>query len=101
MRPMRGTGGMGFPSTRSAGAKLAIALIVVSVLTLLLRRVGIDLLLVPGKVFHGALWQPFSFVFAEVDPFGILFGAMILWSIGGAIEQTWGSRRFVAFAIGS
>jgi hypothetical protein len=32
---------------------------------------------------------------------GVIFGALILWQIGGALEQTWGTRRMAAFAVGT
>ena len=32
--------------------------------------------------------------------FGVIFGALILWSIGGALEQTWGPRKLLIFSLG-
>ena len=32
---------------------------------------------------------------------GVIFGALILWSIGGGLEQTWGAKKMVSFAVGT
>ncbi|MHB8875718.1 MAG: DUF1751 domain-containing protein [Myxococcaceae bacterium] len=98
MRPMRVPG---FPEIRSAGAKLAIALIAGSLLFAMARGLGMWLVLTPGAVFGSfALWQPLTYTFVETTPMGVIFGALITWSIGGALEQTWGPKRLVGFAIG-
>ncbi len=99
---MRGTRVPGFPPIRTAAAKLAIALVACSVFFALTQRgLGGALLLNPGSVLHAySLWQPFSYVFIETSPLGVIFGALILFSIGGSLEQTWGARRLVSFALG-
>jgi len=99
MRPLRVPG---FPAIRSAGAFLAVGLVAGSVLYAMTQRsIGEWLILEPGLVFRSfALWQPFTYVFVETSPMGVIFGALIAWSIGGALEQTWGARRMVAFALG-
>ncbi len=102
MRPMRssgGGGGFGFAGVQSMGAKLAIGLLVGSVLSLLLKT---DLLLlVPSKVFAQFwLWQPFTYGFVALDPLGIMFGAIILYSIGNGLEMTFGPRRVLAVVWG-
>jgi len=102
MRPMRGGFRPVFPGLRSAAAKLAVALIVGTVLyALLAESVGALLLLVPEAVLRGFVWQPLTYGFISDSPWGGIFGALILWQIGGALEQSWGSRRMVAFAIGT
>ena len=50
---------------------------------------------------RGYVWQPLSYAFVEGSPMGVIFGALILWQLGGALEQTWGTRRMVAFAVGT
>lgn len=99
MRPMRssgGGGGFGFAGVESMAARLAIGLLVGSVLSLLAGRMGALLLLHPGAVFPGfMLWQPFTYGFVERDVFGILFAAFLLYSIGGGLEMSWGSRRLL------
>ncbi len=102
MRPMRsfGGGGGGFPGLESMSAKLAIGLVAGSVLFLLTRNAqGALLLLAPGFI-GSFLWQPFTYAFIEVSPLGILFGAIIIWSIGGWLEGMWGSRRLLMVALG-
>lgn len=93
----------GFPPIESTAAKLAIALIACSVVYALARNVVGDwVLLIPEMVLRSfALWQPLSYVFLETTPMGVIFGALITWSIGGALEQSWGRRRLGYFAVGT
>ncbi|WNG20245.1 DUF1751 domain-containing protein [Cystobacter fuscus] len=103
MRPMRsfGGGGFGFAGVESMAAKLAIGLVAGSVLSLLLRPAGDLLLLSPEGVLSQLwLWQPFTYGFIERSPLGIIFGAMILYSIGGGLEMSWGPRRLLAVVWG-
>ena len=98
MRPMRsmGGGGFGFAGVESMAAKLAIALVGVSVLSLVTGAVGSLLLLSPeGVLTRLWLWQPFTYGFIGQGPLGIIFGAIILYSIGGSLEQVWGPRRLL------
>ncbi|ATB28133.1 rhomboid family intramembrane serine protease [Melittangium boletus] len=102
MRPMRsmGGGGFGFAGVESMAAKLAIGLVAGSVIALAAGAtrggVGALLLLSPGGVLHNLwLWQPFTYAFVELNPLGIIFGALILYSIGGGLEMSWGSRRLL------
>jgi membrane associated rhomboid family serine protease len=91
-----------FPGLQGAAAWLAVALIIGSVVFALARDgFGRLLLLIPGAVLHGYLWQPLSYGFVADSPMGVIFGALILWQLGGALEQTWGTRRMTAFAIGT
>jgi membrane associated rhomboid family serine protease len=100
---MRGSFRPVFPGIQGAAARLAIALLAGSVIFALGREtVGEPLLLAPGLVLSRLwLWQPLTYAFVETSPLGVLFGALILWQLGGALEQTWGSRRMVLFAIGT
>jgi hypothetical protein len=83
-------------------ARLALGLVVGSVLCVLtLRGLGAELLLTPGLTFRGLrVWQPFTYGFIELSPLGIVFGALILYSIGGGLEMSWGSRRLLRFVWG-
>jgi membrane associated rhomboid family serine protease len=89
------------PEVRSAAAALSIAVIVASVLVAIVKPLGPFVLLVPDLV-HGSFffWQLLSYAFVEVSPLGVIFGALILWSIGGAVEAMWGRRRFLLFTFG-
>src|SRR5687767_6545876 len=93
----------GFPAIQSAAAKLALALVIGSVVfALSARSIGPLLLLVPELFLTKlALWQPFTYVFIETSAMGVIFGALIVWSIGTALEATWGGRRMVWFAVGT
>lgn len=105
MRPMRsgrfgGGFGGGFPGLESMSAKLAVGLVAGSVLWLLTRNAGgAALLLRPGAL-PSFLWQPFSYAFIETSPLGIIFGALIVWNIGGWLEGAWGSRRMLLVTLG-
>jgi membrane associated rhomboid family serine protease len=87
---------------QGAAAWLAVALIIGSVVFALARDgIGPLLLLIPGAVLRGFVWQPLSYGFVADSPMGVIFGALILWQLGGALEQTWGTRRMALFAIGT
>lgn len=87
----------GLPPIRTAAAKLAVALIVGSLIGTFVPQIS----LFPGEVLTKFyLWQLVSYAFVETSPIGVIFGALILWSIGGALEQTWGPRKLVTFAVG-
>lgn len=88
------------PTIRSAAAAMAIALIVVSVLVALVRPLGGFLLLAPHLVLSGFVWQLVTYAFIEMSEMGVIFGALILWSLGGMLEASWGRRRFLSFSFG-
>ncbi|MGZ3458772.1 MAG: DUF1751 domain-containing protein [Archangium sp.] len=104
MRPMRsfGGGGFGFPGVESMAARLAIGLVVGSFLALAVRPLAGLLVLSPRAVFPGLqLWQPFTYAFVELEPFSIILGAFALYSVGGGLEMSWGSRRLLWVLWGS
>lgn len=108
MRPMRmrGAGGGGFggmPGLESTSAKLALGLVAGSVLYHLTKGGGGGLLLLePLGVFLGLrLWQPFTYAFVEQSAIGIIFGTIIIWSIGTSLEMSWGSRRLLLVSVGT
>jgi len=84
---------------RSLSAKLAIALIAGSTVWFLTRS---DLLvLVPGLVLErGAVWELFTYAFVASDPLGVIFGALVVWSIGSSLEATWGPKRLLWVVLG-
>jgi membrane associated rhomboid family serine protease len=90
------------PGLHGTASWLAVALVIGSVVWVLSREsIGEILRLVPGLVLHGYLWQPLSYAFIEDSAMGVIFGALIIWQLGGALEQTWGTRRMTAFALGT
>ena len=102
MRPTRRGFRPVLPGLQGAAAWLAVVLVVGSVLFALTREgLGSLLLLVPGAVLRGLLWQPLTYAFVESTPMGVIFGALIVWQLGGALEQSWGTRRMTAFALGT
>jgi membrane associated rhomboid family serine protease len=84
---------------RSLSAKLAIALIAGSVLWGLTRS---DVfVLIPGQVLErGAIWELFTYAFVASDPLGVIFGALVVWSIGSSLEATWGPKRLLRVVLG-
>lgn len=60
-----------------------------------LGRLSDWLELMPSDVLHGQVWRLVTYPIVAVDPLGLLFGAMLLVFVGGALESRWGSRRFV------
>lgn len=87
------------PTIRSAAAAMAIAMIVTSVLVAVIRPLQAIVPLVPELVVRGFVWQLLSYALVEVSPMGVIFGAIILWSLGGYVEQSWGRRRFLWFSL--
>lgn len=97
MRRPRGIGPEWF-RVRSLSAKLAIALIAGSVVTFLAPGL---LVLIPDLVLgRGTIWQLISYSFVAGDPLGVIFGALVVWSIGSALEATWGPRRLLSVVLG-
>ena len=103
MRPQRRSFRPVLPGVRSVAARLALALVVGSVAYALGRETFGDLLiLIPAAVLQRLwLWQPLSYAFVENSPMGVIFGALILWQLGSALEQSWGGRRMALFAVGT
>jgi membrane associated rhomboid family serine protease len=88
---------------RSAAVRLAMAMVAGSVVFALLKQsYGTALLLTPALVVGRLwLWQPVTYAFVETTAMGVIFAALVLWQVGGALEQSWGSRRMVRFALGT
>jgi membrane associated rhomboid family serine protease len=88
------------PQINSAAGALAIALIAVSVVAAVFRPFLGLVALFPDAVLHGFVWQLLTYALVENSPMGVIFGALITWSIGGALEMTWGRRRMLLFVAG-
>jgi hypothetical protein len=91
------------PPIRGAGAQLALAFVIVSVVAVLSPKwLATWFVLSPEYFLHRfALFQPLSYAFIGDSPTAVIFGAIILWSIGAALEADWGRRRLLMFAIGA
>lgn len=86
-------------SFHTSAHQIAIAMIAVSILHGLLGTAS--LLLIPYLTIHNLeLWRPFTALLVAINPVEIIFGALIIYSIGGALEQSWGKRRFLTVALG-
>ncbi len=54
--------------------------------------------LVPFEVVHHLkIWQLVSYMFLHGSITHILFNMLMLWMFGAAVEQTWGTRRFLQY----
>jgi membrane associated rhomboid family serine protease len=54
--------------------------------------------LLPWDVLHRAkIWQLASYMFLHGSITHILFNMLMLWMFGAAVEQTWGTRRFLQY----
>jgi membrane associated rhomboid family serine protease len=54
--------------------------------------------LLPWDVIHRArIWQLASYMFLHGSITHILFNMLMLWMFGAAVEQTWGTRRFLQY----
>ncbi len=102
MRPMRGSFRPFVPGLRGLAPWLAIALVVESVIFAIGRdQLDALLLLVPEAVLgRHWIWQPLTYVCIQTTSLGVIFGALIVWQLGGALEQSWGTRRMGWFAVG-
>lgn len=89
-------------SFHSRAHQLAIAMIVVSVLQGLLGHSGaLWLLFSPTKTLFGLeLWRPFTSLLVAVSPPEIIFGTLIIYSIGGMLERRWRTKRFLVVVLG-
>lgn len=73
---------------------------VLSVLPTVGDFVRSQLLLVPGLALGRQPWRLLSAPLFVLSPFSLLFLGLLLWSIGSAIEQRIGHRRFVGWSAG-
>lgn len=86
------------PSLHTVSAKLAAVFVVGSVVAKLIEdSTSFTLRLVPGQVMTDfTLWQLLTFIPLEFSVMGILFGAIVIWSMGGALESWWGPKRMLS-----
>ena len=55
--------------------------------------------LVPGKVIYDFfLWQPLTYIFLHSNQIShIVFNMLLLWMLGGELEQRWGGKLFLNY----
>ncbi len=88
------------PAIRSAAGAMAVAMITTSVVVAVVKSLAGFIALVPSAVLHGFVWELLTYGLVEISPMGVIFGALILWNIGGVLEQLWGRKRFLWFSFG-
>ncbi|MCC6333909.1 MAG: rhomboid family intramembrane serine protease [Myxococcales bacterium] len=89
------------PPARSAATVMAVTLIAASVAIAIFKPLATYTYLVPEAVFgRYFVWEVLTYAFVEATPLGVIFGGLIIWSIGGALEAMWGRRRFLWFSLG-
>jgi membrane associated rhomboid family serine protease len=94
----RGQMSFGVPPLTRGVKWLGITTLAVSVLAAVLRDGALiaQVVFVPADLLR-RIWTPFTFTFLNLDPIGLLFALLGLWLLGAALEQRWGTRRFVTF----
>jgi len=101
---------MGFGPRLTRGVKiLLVALGVFSVGLPLLgwsspaleEQVRAQLAFTPAELWRGKIWQPLTFTLIARDPLDLLLSALLLWMFGSALEQRWGTKRFLGFYFAS
>ncbi len=55
--------------------------------------------LIPYAVMHGQIWQLVTYLFLHSlgSPMHIVLNMLALWMFGAAVEQTWGTTRFLQY----
>ena len=86
------------PAIRSAAGAMAIAMIITSVVVAVGKPLLGFVALVPSAVLHGFVWELLTYGLVEISPMGVIFGAIILWNLGGVLELSWGRKRFLWFS---
>jgi membrane associated rhomboid family serine protease len=51
--------------------------------------------LIPSAVFHGEVWRLLTWPLFQLDPIGLIFGALGLFWFGSELVRVWGSGRFL------
>lgn len=56
---------------------------------------------VPERVIHGWLWQPFTYMFLHSPTYfnHILLNMLMLWMLGGDLERHWGGNRYLTYYV--
>ena len=95
------SGGFGVPPLTRGVKWLGIITLAVSIATAVLGDSGRTraqlVVFRPAALLQLHLWTPLTYTFLNPDPIGLLFALLALWLLGAALEQRWGTRRFVWF----
>ena len=80
---------------------LLIANLIAFLLTVFLRKYGVDLHAIGGLHYFSAesfhWWQPLTYMFLHADMSHIFFNMFAVWMFAPMIEQHWGERRFLVY----
>ncbi len=89
-------------SLENSAHSLAVATVAVSVVSGLMRQSGSDILsFAPARVLSALeVWRPFTSLFVASNPLEVIFGALIIYSIGGILLARWGRKTFLRLALG-
>lgn len=89
-------------SVHTKAHQIAIATILASLLQGLLSQSGSFIFLFSPvrTLFQLELWRPFTALFIATSPLEVIFGALIIYSVGGMLEYRWRRKRFVAVSLG-
>lgn len=81
---------------------LAVGIIIMSIVQGILTQQEADTFLFsPLAVLYQAhVWKPFTSLLIARNPLEIIFGGLIVYSIGGSLESWWGRKRFLSRALG-
>ncbi len=89
-------------SFHSTAHVLMVTMIAASVIEQLSSRAGVPLFIFRTDLVlqRFELWRPFTALFVAVNTLEIIFGALIIYSLGGMLESRWGRARFLRVVLG-
>ena len=82
--------------------KLAVAMVVASVIFGLMGRAGAEYLLFTPilTIDRWAIWQPITTLLIATSPMEVIFGFIILYSCGTQLVHFWGEKQFLKLVLG-
>ena len=93
--------GFGVPPLTRGVKWLGIVTLAVSIAVAVFGEAGqalaTQVVFVPAGLARFKVWTLFTYTFLNADPIGLLFALLALWLLGAALEQRWGTRRFISF----
>lgn len=91
-----------FFSFQSTAHVLMVVMIAASVIEELLSRAGAPLLIFRTDLVieRFQVWRLVTALFVAVNTLEIIFGALIIYSLGGMLESRWSRRRFLQVVLG-
>ena len=89
-------------SFHSTAHVLMVVMIAASVVEQLLSRAGLPLFIFRTDLVleRYEAWRPFTALFVAVNTLEIIFGALIIYSLGGMLESRWSRARFLKLILG-